>query len=176
VPDGPVTFPSAAVEVSDDRSDTDRTIGQASDTTQTLTTSTRQMSDAVPSEGSDTLSHSVNGSDPAKALTGQSRPTTDAAAITPALCGAGPDKVADTPDANPQALADVSGPLASDRKRLSAAVYIVRTHGHLSGSDMAKQMGHWGHPMSERTGLRWRDRAEEHRQQHQHSGPCTLSA
>ncbi|MHB8185778.1 MAG: hypothetical protein ACYDDU_06755 [Dermatophilaceae bacterium] len=176
VPDSPVTFPSAAVEVSDDRSDTDRSIRQASDTTQTLTTSARQMSDAVPSEGPDTLSHSANGSDTAKAPTGQSRPTTDAAAITPALCGAGPDKVADTPDAYPQALADVSGPLASDRKRLSAAVYIVRTHGHLSGSDMAKQMGHRGHPMSERTGLRWRDRAEEHRQQHQHSGPCTLSA
>ena len=147
-----------------------------SDTAQTSATLAGQVPDTVLRQGSDTSSHSVNVPATPTALTGQSSPTTDTAAITPALCGAGPDQVADTPDAYPQALADVSGPLASDRKRLSAAVYIVRTHGHLSGSDMAKQMGHRGHPMSERTGLRWRDRAEEHRQQHQHSGPCTLSA
>ena len=83
-----------------------------------------------------------------------------------------PDRVADTPDAYPPAFADVSATLASDRKRLSAAVDIVRTHGHLSGSDMAKQMSRCGHPMSERTGLRWRDRAEEHRQQHQTLAPA----
>jgi hypothetical protein len=175
MPDSPVTFPSAAVEVSDDMSDTDHTIGQASDTTQTLATSARQMSDTVPSEGSDTLSHS-NGSVTTQASTGQSRPTTDTTAITPASCGAGPDRMSDsrgaspdrlvdTSDACPPAFADVSATLASDRKRLSDAVDIVRTQGHLSGSDMAKQMARSGHPMSERSGLRWRDRAEESRQQ-----------
>jgi len=79
--------------------------------------------------------------------------------------GAAPDRVTDTQDACQPAFDNVSATLASDRKRLSAAVDIVRTHGHLSGSDMAKQMGRCGHPMSERTGLRWRDRAEEHRRQ-----------
>ena len=79
--------------------------------------------------------------------------------------GAAPDKVADTSDTCPPAFADVSATLTSDAKRMSDAVNIVRTHGHLSGSDMAKQMARSGHPMSERTGLRWRDRAEEPRQQ-----------
>lgn len=69
---------------------------------------------------------------------------------------------------------NVSATLASDRKRLSVAVDIVRTHGHLSGNDMAKQMDRCGHPMSEHTGLRWRDRAEEHRrQQHQALVPAS---
>jgi hypothetical protein len=76
------------------------------------------------------------------------------------------------PETCPPAFTDVSDTLASDRKRLSAAVDIVRTHGHLSGSDMAKQMARSGHPMSERTGLRWRDRAEEHRQSHQTLTPA----
>jgi hypothetical protein len=67
---------------------------------------------------------------------------------------------------------DVSTTLTSDRKRLSDAVDIVRTHGPLSGSDMAKQMGRYGHPMSERTGLRWRDRAEERRQLNQTLAPA----
>ena len=78
-----------------------------------------------------------------------------------------PDNVADTSDTCPPSFSDVSAALGSDRNPLSAAIDIVRTHGHLSGSDMAKQMGHRGHPMSERTGLRWRDRAEEHRRQPQ---------
>jgi hypothetical protein len=55
-----------------------------------------------------------------------------------------------------QYIADVPDTLVSDRNRLSTAVDIVRTHGPLSGSDMAKQMSRCGHPMSERTGLRWR--------------------
>jgi len=167
VSDSLVTFPSAAGEVSVSRSDTNLNFGQVSDTAQTSATLAGQVPDAVPNEGSDTLSHSPNVPATTKALTGQSSPTTDAAANTPAVCGAGPDRVADTPDTYPRAFADVSATLASDRKRLSAAVDIVRTHGHLSGSDMAKQMSRCGHPMSERTGLRWRDRAEEHRQQHQ---------
>jgi len=150
VPDSPVTFSSAIVEASVSRSDTDRDIRQVSDTAQTSVTSAGQVSDAVPIEGSDTLSHSLNVPGTTKALTGQSRPTTDNAAITPALCGAGPDRVADTPDAYPPVFADVSATLTSDRKRLSAAVDIVRTHGRLSGSDMAKQMGRFGHPMSVR--------------------------
>jgi hypothetical protein len=37
---------------------------------------------------------------------------------------------------------------------------------------MAKQMGRFGHPMTERTGLRWRDRAEEHRQQRKTLAPA----
>ena len=78
--------------------------------------------------------------------------------------GAVQDRVADTSDTCPRAFADVPATLTSDGKRLADAVDIVRTHGHLSGSDMAKHMGRCGHPMSERTGLRWRDRAEEHRQ------------
>jgi hypothetical protein len=141
---------------------THRDIGQVSDTAQTLVTSAGQMSDAVPSEGSDTLSHSLNGSGTTQALTGHSRPTTDSAAIAPASCGAVPDRVADTSDTRPRAFADMSATLTSDRKRLSAAVDIVRTHGHHSGSDMARQMGRCLHRMSERTGLRWRDRAQEH--------------
>jgi hypothetical protein len=167
VADSLATFPSPALEVSVGRTGTDRDVGQVSDTVQTLVNSAGQVSDAVPSEVSDTLSHSLNVSGTTKAMTEQSRPATDTAAITPASCGAGPDRMSDTPDAYPRAFTDVSATLASDRKRLSAAVDIVQTHGHLSGSDMAKQMGHFGHPMSERTGLRWRDRAEEHRQQHQ---------
>jgi hypothetical protein len=178
VADSLVTFPSATVEVSVSRSDTDRDSGQVSDTAQGLTTLARPMSDTVPSEASDTLSHSLIGSGTTRALTGQSSPTTDTAAITPASFGAEPDTMSDSPgavpdrvadtsdtsDTSPRAFADVSATLASDRKRLSDAVDIVRTHGHLSGSDMAKQMARSGHPMSERTGLRWRGRAEERRQ------------
>jgi hypothetical protein len=175
VADSLVTFPSATVEVSVSRSDTDRDSGQVSDTAQGLTTLARPMSDTVPSEASDTLSHSLIGSGTTQALTGQSSPTTDTAAITPASFGAEPDtmsdspgavpdRVADTSDTSPRAFADVSATLTSDRKRLSDAVDIVRTHGHLSGSDMAKQIARSGHPMSERTGLRWRRRAEERRQ------------
>jgi len=85
-----------------------------------------------------------------QALTGQSRPTTDTTATTPALCGAGPDRmsdspgavqdrVADTSDTCPRAFADVPATLTSDGKRLADAVDIVRTHGHLSGSDMARR-------------------------------------
>jgi hypothetical protein len=172
VSDSLVTFPSAGVEVSVGRSDTDRDSGQVSDTAQGWATSVRQMSDTVPSEASDTLSDSLNGSATTQALTGQSRPTTDTATITPGSCGAGPDRMSDSPgavpdgvadksDACPPAFADMSATLASDRKRLSDAVDIVQTHGHLSGSDMARQMGRSGHHMSERTGLRWRDRAED---------------
>ncbi len=179
VADRLVTFPSAAVDVSDSKRDNERDIGQVSDTAQTLVTSARQMSDAVPRHGSGTLSHSLHVSGTTQALTGYGRPTPD----TEALVGAGPDRVsdgrsvrldnvADMSDTCPPAFTDVSDTLASDRKRLSAAVDIVRTHGHLSGSDMAKQMSRCGHPMTERTGLRWRDRAEEHRQQHQTLAPA----
>jgi hypothetical protein len=187
VSDSLATFPSAAGEVSVSRSDTNLDIGQVSDTTQTSATLARQVPDAVLRQGSDISAHSVNVPATPTALTGQSSPTTDTSAITPTLCGAGPDRMSDGPGAVPDRVTDtqdgyqpafdnVSATLASDRKRLSAAVDIVRTHGHLSGSDMAKQMDRCGHPMSERTGLRWRDRAEEHRQQHPSSGPCTLRA
>jgi hypothetical protein len=87
----------------------------------------------------------------------------------------GPGAVADTSDTSdryPAAFTEVSAPLGSEQERLSAAVDIVRTHGPLSGSDMAKHMGRYGHPMSERTGLRWRDRAEEHQPQHQNLAPA----
>jgi hypothetical protein len=141
------------------RTGTDRRIGRMSDTAQTLVTSAGKVSDAVPSDESDTVSHILKVSGTTQALTGQSRPTTDTAAITPASCGAGPDRMSDSPgavpdrvtdtaDACPRAFADLSATLTSDRKRLSDAVDIVRTHGHLSGSDMAKQMGRCGHPMS----------------------------
>jgi hypothetical protein len=179
VSDSVVTFPSATIEVSVSRSDTNRDTGQVSDTAQRLATSARQMSDAVLSEVSDTLSHSLNGCGTAQALTGQSRPTTDTPAIAPASFGTGsdrvsdsPDTLADTADTYPRTFTNVSATLKSDRKRLSDAVDIVRTHGHLSGSDMARQMSRCGHPMSERTGLRWRDRAEEHRPQHQPLAPA----
>jgi len=175
--DSPATFPSVSAQVSVSTRCTDRPNGQVSDTSQTSATSAPQVSDAVPSSGSDTLSQSLNGSGTTQTSTGQSRPTTDTAAITPASCGSGSDSVADSPgtladasdtsDRYPAAFAEVSATLGSDQQRLSAAVDIVRTHGPLSGSDMAKQMGRYGHPMSERTGLRWRDRAEEHQQQHQ---------
>jgi hypothetical protein len=175
VADSLVTSPSAAVPVSDSRSSTDRPNRQVSDTASTLAASAGQISDAVPNAASDTLSHSINLSGTTPAWNRQNRPTTDTATITPASCGAGPDRVSDTPravpdnvtdtsDTYPPSFGDVSATLGSDRNPLSAAVDIVRTHGHLSGSDMAKQMGRCGHPMSERTGLRWRDRAEEHRQ------------
>jgi hypothetical protein len=177
VSDSLVTFPPAAGEVSVGRSETNLDIGQVSATAQTSAILAAQVSDAVLRLGSDTSSHSVNVPATPTALTGQNGPTTDPAATTSALCGAGPvrmsdspgavpDRVTDTQDVYQPAFADMSATLASDRKRLSAAVDIVRTHGHLSGSDMAKQMDRCGHPMSERTGLRWRDRAEEHRQQH----------
>lgn len=145
VADSLVTFPQATAQVSVSRHDTNRDTGRVSDTAQT----------------------------------GHRRPTPD----TEASVGARPDRVsdsrsvrldnvADMPETCPPAFTDVSDTLASDRKRLSAAVDIVRTHGHLSGSDMAKQMARSGHPMSERTGLRWRDRAEEHRQPHQTLAPA----
>jgi hypothetical protein len=172
VADSLVTSSSAAVPVSDSRSSTDRPSGQVSDTAQTLAASARLVSDAVAGAGSDTLSHSLNVSGTTQALTRQSGPTTD----TAALCGAGPDRVSDSRDAvadtYPAAFANASATLGSEQERLSAAVDIVRTHGLLSGSDMAKQMGRCGHPMSERTGLRWRDRAEEHRLQPQTVAPA----
>jgi hypothetical protein len=178
VADSLVTSPSAAVPVSDSRSSTDRPNGQVSDTAYALAASAGQMSDGVLSAASDTLSHSFNLSGTTPALTRQDRPTTDTATITSASCGAVPDRVSDCPravpdnvtdtsDTLPSSFGDVSATLGSDRNPLSAAVDIVRTHGHLSGSDMAKQMGRCGHPMSERTGLRWRDRAEEDRRQPQ---------
>jgi hypothetical protein len=179
VADSLATCPPAAVQVSVSTRCTARPNGQVSDTARTSATSAPQVSNAVPSAVSDTLSHSLKASGTTQALTTQSRPTTNSATMTPALCGAGPDSVADSPgavadmsDTYPPAFADVSATLGSDRNRLSAAVDIVRTHGPLSGSDMAKQMGRCGHPMSERTGLRWRDRAEEHRQQHQNLAPA----
>jgi hypothetical protein len=138
-------------------------ISSRSDTAQTLATLAGQVSDAVHGEGSDTLSHSLNVPGTTTAVTGQSTPTTDIAAITPDICGAGPERLADTPDADPRGFADVAATVTSDRERLSTALDIVQTLGHLTGSDMAKQMGRHGHPMSERTGLRWRDRAEEYR-------------
>ena len=179
VADSLVTFPRATAQVSVSRHDTNRDTGRVSDTAQTLVASAGQMSDAMLNEGSDTLSHSLHVSGCTQALTGHRRPTPD----TEASVGASPDRVsdscsvrldnmADMPETCPPAFTDVSDTLASDRKRLSAAVDIVRTHGHLSGSDMAKQMARSGHPMSERTGLRWRDRAEEHRQSHQTLTPA----
>jgi hypothetical protein len=167
-----------SLAVSANKRCTDRPNGQVSDIAQTSTTSAPQVSDAVPSAGSDTLSQSLNESGTTQTLTGQSGPTTDTAAITPASSGSGsdgvedgpgaaPDRVADTSDTHPPAFANGSATLGSEQKRLSAAVDIVRTHGPLSGSDMAKHMGRYGHPMPERTGLRWRDRAEEHQPQHQ---------
>jgi hypothetical protein len=179
VPDSPDNFPSATVQMPVSWNDTEPPIGQVSDTDQTPVTSTGQTSDAMPRHGSGALSHSVKASDTTQALTGQNRPTTDTAAITPASLGTGSDKVSDSPDTladtsdtYPRAFTDVSATQAPDRKRLSDAVDIVRTHGHLSGNDMAKQMSRYGHPMSERTGLRWRDRAEEHRPQHQTLAPA----
>jgi hypothetical protein len=135
-------------------------------TAQTLATLAGQVSDAVPSEGPDTQSHSLNVPATTEALTGQGTPTSDTASITPARCREEPVRVADTPAADPRGFADVSATVTSDRKRLSTALDIVQRHGHLTGSDMAKQMGRCGHPMSERTGLRWRDRAEDHRHPH----------
>jgi hypothetical protein len=179
VSDSLATSPSAAVPVSDSRSSTDRPNGQVSDTASTLAASARQISDAVPNAASDTPSQSLNLSGTIQALTAQCKPATETTTITPALSGSGPDSVADSPgavadtsDTYPPSFGDVSATLGSDRNPLSAAVDIVRTHGPLSGSDMAKQMGRCGHPMSERTGLRWRDRAEEHRQQHQNLAPA----
>jgi hypothetical protein len=192
VADNPVTTSPATVKMTDRGNGTDHLIGHVSATlanasesthnvsytAQTLVNSTRQASDTMLSAVSNTPSHSLNVADNAQALTGQSRQTSNTAARTPAWSGAAPDKlsnspatvpdkVADTSDTCPNAFANVPDTLASDRKRLSAAVEIVRTYGPLSGSDMAKQMSLCGHPMSERTGLRWRDRAEEHQQQHQ---------
>jgi hypothetical protein len=179
VADSLVTFPRATAQVSVSRHDTNRDSRRVSDTAQTLVASAGQMSDAMLNEGSDTLSHSLHVSGCTQALTRHRRPTPD----TEASVGARPDRVsdsrsvrldnvADMPETCPPAFTNVSDTLASDRKRLSAAVDIVRTHGHLSGSDMAKQMACSGHPMSERTGLRWRDRAEEHRQSHQTLTPA----
>jgi hypothetical protein len=141
------------------------------------------VSDAAPSALSGTLSHSLNVSGSTQALTGQSGSTTYMAARTAALYMAGPKGPSDSPDAVPDRVADssftsprgfanVSATLASDRNSLSDAVEIVRAYSPLSGSDMAKQMGRRGHPMSERTGLRWRDRAEERRQQGQTPVPA----
>lgn len=183
VSDSLVTFPSAAGGVSVSRSDTNLDIGQVSDTAQTSATLAGQASGAVLRQGSDTSSHSVNVPATPTALTGQSSPTTDTAAITQNLCGAGPDRMSDSPgavldrvtdtqDAYQPGFDNVSATLASDRM-LSAAVGIVRTHGHLSGSDMAKQMDRCGHPMSERTGLRWRDRAEEDQRQLNQTKPLS---
>jgi hypothetical protein len=178
VADSLATSPSATAQMSVSRRCTDRPNGQVSDTAQTSATSAGQVSNAVLRAASDTLSNLFNLSGTTPALTRQNRPTTDTATITPASCGAGPDRVSnspravpdnvtDTSDTYPPSFGDVSATLGSDRNPLSAAVDIVRTQGHLSGSDMAKQMGRCGHPMSERTGLRWRDRAEEHRRQPQ---------
>ena len=141
------------------------------------------VTDAVPSAVSDMLSHSLNVSGSTQTLTGQSGTATDMAASTAALYVAGPDRLSDSPDAvpdrlsdssftSPRAFAAVSGTLASDRNPLSDAIEIVRAYSPLSGSDMAKQMGRRGHPMSERTGLRWRDRAEQRRQQGQAPVPA----
>jgi hypothetical protein len=154
-----------------------------SDTAQTLANSTRQVSDTMLSAVSNTPSHSLNVADSTQALTGQNNQASDTAALAPAWSGTAldkvsnspatvPDRVADMSDTCPPAFADVPDTSVSDRKRLSAAVEIVRTFGPLSGSDMAKQMSRCGHPMSERTSLRWRDRAEEHQQQHQALAPA----
>jgi hypothetical protein len=183
VADSPVTFPSATVEVPVSRSDTKRDTGQVSDTASPLAASDGQMSDAVLSEVSDTLSHPLNVSGITQTVTGQSRPAADTAAITPASCGTGPDRapdssrampdnVADTSDRYPAASAEVSATWGSEQQRLSDAVDIVQTHGPLSGSDMAKHMGRYGHAMTERTGLRWRDRAGQQTQQHQNLTPA----
>jgi hypothetical protein len=51
---------------------------------------------------------------------------------------------------------------------LSDAVDLIRRSARpLSGSGMAKEMALRGHPMSERTGLRWRNRADEDHRQRQ---------
>jgi hypothetical protein len=167
VTESPVTSPSAAVEVSVSRSGTGGPLGHVSDTAQTLVTVAGQVLGTVPCAMADTQAQSLNVSATTQTSIGQSGSTTDPGAITPVLCVTGPDRVADTSSTSPRAFADVSATLASDRRRLSDAVEIVRAYSPLSGSDMAKRMGRCGHPMSERTGLRWRDRAEEHRQQRQ---------
>jgi hypothetical protein len=170
-----VTFPSADLLGSVSGSDNAQPHGPMSDTSQTWATAAGQVSGTVHSAVSDALSHSASGSGTTQALTRPGRPATDTATITPASCNAKidrmpdspsaiPDSVTDTTDEYPGTFADVSATLTSDRNRLFAAVDIVRTHGHLSGSDMAKQMGRLGHPMTERTGLRWRNRAEGHQQ------------
>jgi hypothetical protein len=179
VADSLATCPSATAQMSVSKRCTNRLIGQVSDTAQTSVTSAPQVSDAVPSAVSDTLSHSLNGSGTTQTLTGQSRPTAGSATVTAALCGTGSGvsvadagAVADTSDTHPPTFAYACATLGSEQERLSAAVDIVRTHGLLSGSDMAKHMDRCGHPMSERTGLRWRDRAEEQQQQHQNLPPA----
>jgi hypothetical protein len=66
----------------------------------------------------------------------------------------------DRPDTHPVKPIKVSDTPMAEEQRVSDAVEIVRERGALSGRDMSIQMGRRGHPMSERTGLRWRVRAE----------------
>jgi len=68
-------------------------------------------------------------------------------------------RLSDMADGHPPVPGDLPDTSVSDRPQLSVAVDIVRTQSPLSGSDMAKEMALRGHPMSERTGLRWRNRA-----------------
>ena len=63
-------------------------------------------------------------------------------------------------DTGPSVFADVPDPLAT-------AVEIIQVHGLLPASAMARKMSSPEHPMTERTALRWRNRAEAHRQQRQ---------
>jgi hypothetical protein len=143
VTDTLATFPSAEVETSVSRSDNAQPNGPMSDTAQTRVTSAGQGSDTAHSETSDNLSHSANGSGTTRALTGLGRWATGTLSVTTTSCNTGsdrmsdsrsatPDSLTDTADECPPTFADVSATLTSDRKRLSAAVDIVRTHGHLS--------------------------------------------
>ena len=160
----PVTASPAAVEAANRGSGTDHPIALVSATVaaasapdndmsvtvQTLATPAGPVSDSALSAAPDTI----------QTLTGQSSPTSDTATTPIALIGIVSEGVSDMSDTGPSVFADVPDPLAT-------AVEIIQVHGLLPASAMARKMSSPEHPMTERTALRWRNRAEAHRQQRQ---------
>lgn len=150
-----VTASSTAVEVSDNGSGDDHPIAlvsaalvpvsvqdnDVSVAAQTLTTPAGSVSDSALSAAPDTKASLLSMPDTIQELTRQGSPTSDTATSVPASIGIVPDTL------------------------LSAAVEIIQVHGLLPASAMARKMSSPEHPMTERTALRWRNRAEAHRQQ-----------
>jgi hypothetical protein len=178
----PATASPANVEVSNRESGTDHPIALVSATVaaasapdndvsviaQTLATPGGPVSDSSLRAAPDTKSGLLSVPDTIQTLTGQSRPTSDTATTPPALSGIVQERVSDTSDTGPSAFADVPDTLMSGQKQmLSTAVEIIQVHGLLPASAMARKMSSPEHPMTERTALRWRNRAEAHRQQRQ---------
>ena len=171
----PVTASPAAVEAVNRGSGTDHPIAlmsatlaaasapdnDVSVTAQTLATPPGPVSDSALRAAPDTKSGVLCVLDTTQALTEQSRSTSDTATTPPALKGIAPEWVPDTSDTCPSAFTDVPDTL------LSTAVEIIQVHGLLPASAMARKMSSPEHPMTERTALRWRNRAEAHRQQRQ---------